>query len=937
MILAESLGATADIAPTRQYLNQLPATANQAVLQVALGILSFREKNYPAAATAFQSAQTIDPHCAVAYSAMGAWYQQQTNFSGAETAYKTAADLAPLRSNFRLNYANFEIQTGHPEVADAFLEETLKSTPDFVAAWVLRAEIAIAAKKYDDCQNDLTTALSRDPDNYDAALLSGQLAMAQGDVAKAKTQLDRLTHKYDRIPRLHYLLALTSLANNDMNAAIISLERALRLQTNFTDASLLLAEVRIKSGQPDPAVAILQEVIDRQPDLAQAKLLMADAFRALGQPDKALAIYAQLALVQPKNPGIPLLEGFTYQEQQDRVSARQAFTKALVLAPSDLRTLDAMVQLDLADKQFDPAIDLLEKALLNSPQKYEINLREAKVYEAQGKAAQTVAVLEKAINSNPGLPAAHLVLAEHYYKQKAASKALAELETVLQITPGNLTAWMLKAEILDAAKDYVGAESAYNKMLEIDPQSIVALNNLACLYSENLGQVDKAYELAKKARDLQPLDPSTADTLGWVLFNKGDYASALELLKESAGKLPGAADVQFHFGKANYMMGQEAPAAAAFHLALQIDPTFAEHEECQQCLDLLAIDPAAPGIAARQTLAARIVRVPDDPVALSRLLVIYQNSGDTSKAIQVGEAILNANPNNTTALLALARLYLTQNLSKALDLAKRAHDASPQDPDVSYLLGQITYQTGQYKWALSLLQDTARAQPNNPNVQFDLARAAYGIGHVDDARAAFQKALGLGLDPVRAPQARQWVELLTAIESPAQARSAAPICQSILKSDPVNVPALMVVAMVAENNAKLDDAGQYYERVLKICPDFVPAQKKLALVYAQNPARIQDAYALAVKARQSLPDDPELTRLLGIILCQQGNYSQALDYLTLSQPNWPSDPILYYYLGIAQVRLQDSAAGRLSLRHALDLNLSGPLAVDARRILAGKP
>jgi tetratricopeptide (TPR) repeat protein len=935
VILAESSGTPAEIAAARQYLSKLPPAANQTLLQVALGILSFRQQDYPAAQAAFQRAQTLDPKCPMVWSAMGVLAEQLKNLKQAETAFKTAADLSPPRSNLRLNYANFEVQNGHLDVADAFLSENLHATPDFVPAWVLRAEIAMSEKKYDVCAACLQGALSRDPESYDAALLTGQLELSRGENLKARTQLERLAHLYPLLPRLQYLLALTCLANNDPNAAVVSLDRALTLQTNFTDASLLLAQVQMKNGKPDAAVALLRQVIDRDPSIVQAALLLADAYRAKGQPAEALVIYQQVEKAAPKNPGLPLLEGFAYREQQDNASARQAFSRALELAPGDLRVLDALVKLDLTEKQYVPAIQLLETALTNNPHPYDLYLLEASVFEEQKNPGQTVAVLQKAVRLNPDSPRAHLALARHYFMDRQLPKALEEVQAVLQTTPGNLPTLLLKSEILTRNKDYAGAAAACEQMLVVDPQSSVALNNLACLYSEYLGQLDKACELAKKARSLQPLDPSTADTLGWVLFHKKDYASALALLQESVGKLPQDPAVQFHFGKACYMQGKEAAATAAFRQALKLNPSFEGHEECQQCLDLLAINLDQPAVspAVRATLERRITQSPDDPVALERLAVIYQQAGDNDKAVRTEEAILKANPNNVKIMLDLARLYSLNNLPKAFEIAKNAYKVTPQDPDVSCLLGRLAYQSKNYKWALSLLEETAQVQPNNPTVQFDLARAAYSLGKVSEARSSFQVALAQGLAAPQAGQAKQCLELLADLEQPVLPQTAGPRSTAILQSDPENVPALMVAALALEQKSGFDAAARDYEKVLGIFPDFAPAQKKLALLYAKNPNRIQEASALALKARQSFPNDSELTKFLGVILCQQGDYQQAVNYLTLSATDRQNDPELFYYLGLAQFHLHYSAESKTSLRRALDLKLSASLASEAHKLL----
>ncbi len=677
----------------------------------------------------------------------------------------------------------------------------------------------------------------------------------------------------------------------------------------------------------------MRQVIDREPNLAQARLLLADAYREQNKPGEALAIYQEMEKKSPQNPGVPMLEGFVYGQQRDNVSARRAFSRALDLAPGDLRALDALLQLDLAEKQYEPAVQMLEKAMTNNAEKYQLYLMEAKVFEAQGDAVQTVAALESAIKINPDLASAHLVLAQHYVKQQP-QKALDELQLALQKDPASSSGWMLKGQVLNEAKDYPGAADAYQRMLALDPQSSVALNNLAYLYSEFLGQPEKAYEMAKKARELLPFDASTADTLGWVLFHRRDFGPALGYLSESVRKMPQSADVQYHFGKVNYMLGQEAAATTAFQAALRLDPTFEGHAECQRCLDLLAIDPAHITDAERTTLEKRVAESPDDPVALARLAVVYKQAGDNERAVAVDEAILKENPNNVNTMLDLARLYSLTNASRAFAMAKSAYSAAPQNPDAAYLLGKLAYQVGNFKWALSLLKAAVEARADDANVQFDLAQAAYGMGKVSDARASFQKALSLGLDPGPATQAKQWLDLMTAVEQPALAAATGPASQSILKSDPENVPALMVSAVVAEQQSQWDAAAQAYQKVLDHFPDFTPARKKLALIYVRNPQRINEAYALATKAREASPDDPDLTRLLGIIFFRQGDYRQAVNYLNQSVSAQPDDAEICYDLGLTQYHLKNMAESRTSLRLALKMNLPSDWAVEARRILA---
>ena len=64
------------------------------------------------------------------------------------------------------------------------------------------------------------------------------------------------------------------------------------------------------------------------------------------------------------------------------------------------------------------------------------------------------------------------------------------------------------------------------------------------------------------------------------------------------------------------------------------------------------------------------------------------------------------------------------------------------------------------------------------------------------------------------------------------------------------------------------------------------------------------AYELAAKAREALPDDPDLAKALGIVTYRQGDYARAVNLLKESNRNRGGDAQLMYYLGMAQFQAQ---------------------------------
>ena len=489
--------------------------------------------------------------------------------------------------------------------------------------------------------------------------------------------------------------------------------------------------------------------------------------------------------------------------------------------------------------------------------------------------------------------------------------------------------------IQEQQKDYAAARDAYEKVLAVNPKFPVVLNNLAYLYSECFNQLDKARELAQRGRELAPQDPRLADTLGWILSKQRQYPWALTLLQESAEKLPTEAEVQFHLGVTHYMMGEEAPARLALQRALQITKDFPGSEEARRCLAILDVDTKTAGPEARTSLEKTLAQRPDDPIALGRLATVYARGGAVDKAIETYETALRANPKNAAAMIGLAKLYAGRgDTAKALDTAKNARKLSPDDPAVAYELGRLAFQTGDYPWATSLLEEAARKQPDQPDVLFDYAQAAYSVGRVSDAETAMNQAVQANTAFSRVDDAKRFLELLALSATPSEAATAMSKVEQALKSDPNNVPALMVTAAVAEQKPDVAGAKQTYEKILARYPGFSPAQKRLAILYSSNPADNQKALDIATKARQAFPDDAELAKAFGIIEYRQGDYARAASLLQESAGKRSDDAELMFYLGMARYRTNKRAESKQALQRALDLNLSADLAAQARKTLA---
>lgn len=75
-----------------------------------------------------------------------------------------------------------------------------------------------------------------------------------------------------------------------------------------------------------------------------------------------------------------------------------------------------------------------------------------------------------------------------------------------------------------------------------------SLNNLAYLYAEGYGPIDEAVDMANRAKKLAPKNGKVADTLGWILYKKGNYDEALKNFIEATYSIPGDPTIRYHLG-----------------------------------------------------------------------------------------------------------------------------------------------------------------------------------------------------------------------------------------------------------------------------------------------------------------------------------------------------------------------------------------------------
>lgn len=933
--LTEAVRSKEDIQAAQEQLQKFPRK-NDASFYLAVANLSFSGGDPSTAGNALQQALAADPKSSAAHVAMGNLHMAQKDLKRAGEEFKKAAELAPVRSIERLKYAALKSETGDAEEVRRIATEMTKQAPDYLPGWALLAEFALKDKKYDEALSLLENIFGRDPEYADGRRLQSDVLLAKGDKKKALQVLERLDQTYPDVPFIKYKLARAYLADNNTNQAAVALDQAVSINPDYDDAVLLLAQINLATGHGDKVIEPLNRLLRKRPDLTNAALLLAATYGSLDRFDDAAAVLNNQAQLTPNDPQPQIALGLTLRRAKRNDEAREAFEKAAQLSPDNLFLLDQLVELNLLEKHFDAARERIRRQFQKMPDSPSAHFWEGKILAGEEKWDSAQAEFQKTLQLDPSFGAAYDFLIRTYIASNKLPQAVDELKTLLSKNPNDTPALMTLALLYERMKDFPKARDAYERLLSIQSNFVPALNNLAYLYAEHLNNLDKAYELARKARELAGNEASVGDTVGWVLYKRGDYQQALPILQESAQKAGDNPDIQYHLGMTAYMMGQTDLARVALRKAAAADKDFEGKDESKHRLALLETGKGpSPELSVSQ-LETMTRQQPNDIISQMRLGEAYEKRGANDKAAAAFGQALKINPKLIAAVTALARLNAgpLHNKEEAIAYAKKARELAPSDPQVAALVGKVAYESGNFAWSYSLLQEAVRQRQNDPLILHDLAWAAYSLGKVNEARDAMQKVLANNPDSVQAADAKKFLALTALDDNPKELMAAETDMQNELKSNPEYVPALMAEAALLAQHGEVKPAADIYRDVLRRFPDFAPAQKRLATLYVREPSTVALAYDLATKARKALPDDPELSELLGRLSYTKKEYPRAIQLFQESARKKPLDADSLFYLGMSQLQARQRTEARGVLNQALTDGLQEPFATEAKRALA---
>ena len=250
-----------------------------------------------------------------------------------------------------------------------------------------------------------------------------------------------------------------------------------------------------------------------------------------------------------------------------------ALEKAHTQRPDAVQPVVALASLYIQKGNAAKADALLQSMANKYPDNSEILVLAGKIKLAQNKPDEAVKTFKAAIAKQPKDPGGYNALYDFYVSQKNYDAAMAAVQSGLKELPGNIGFRLTSANLLILKGDPEAAVAQYELILKDQPNSLLAINNLASLLLDNRSDKEslrQAFALADRLKNSNL--PQFEDTVGWAQYKQGDYASAVSTLEKAQARMPNLAAVRYHLGMSYVATGQANKAADQFKAAFALEP-----------------------------------------------------------------------------------------------------------------------------------------------------------------------------------------------------------------------------------------------------------------------------------------------------------------------------------------------------------------------------
>jgi tetratricopeptide (TPR) repeat protein len=509
-----------------------PAAADAHVL---LGRIAWARHKREPAILAFKSAVRIEGALAPAgespdpepWRLLAAVYLEAGEEAAAVRTLEDLAALAPADGTAFRELGRTFLERREPSRAEGHLRRAVQLAPRDVEAHRLLAQAHEELRREPEAREDLLAILKIEPDDEVALLSLGRMAARKGDAAQAREWF----HRYVR-------------AGSDPADAYARVVFEW-LEADFGTEALAEARAAVEDVGADPRLRFAEGV----------------ALQELGRWAESAAA---LAAVPPESGDL-------------FISARAAQADALSRAHRHAEAERA-----------------LEAPLAARPRDVRLVTMRATVLDRAGRAKDSVALLRRAVvehdpdEADAGdVAELYSALGESLVRAGRPREAVSTLRGALAARPRDETLMYALGSAFERAGQPDAALGQMRALLALNPDHAEALNFVGYTLAEKGVRLEEAERLVRRALALKPRSGHVLDSLGWVLFRRGDYERAVEALERAENLTGPDAIILGHLGDAYRAVARLGDAERAYRRALAsvADTSLGEQDALRAALE----------------------------------------------------------------------------------------------------------------------------------------------------------------------------------------------------------------------------------------------------------------------------------------------------------------------------------------------------------------
>jgi tetratricopeptide (TPR) repeat protein len=568
------------------------------------------------AETELRKALELEPESFNARKALAAVYLSRGRVNDAEALYRAALQSKPNSAEVLMTLAEFYAMENRQPESEQIYKRLIVVQKNSIQSRFALARFYVMQNRYDEARHLDEGIAAESADFLPARIQLAELALNASDEKKAEAILAPLLQEQKRNPDVQIVQARVLLKERRPQQAIEVLEGVIR-QGNLAVAHYLLGVAYSQVGNLERANNEMQSAIATDPHLTDAYIGLGQMMLNRDQPKVALQ-YARMALQQaPSRADCLVLIGSAFANLHDLNSAEHYLQAYSTAQPGSVDGFNRLGDLRIMQKRFPEAIAYFEKTRQLDPrnstaldgiastlilkgdkagaiQRVNDALREGetpdllriagKIYVDTGDLQTAEAVLKKALQQSPDSYANYVQLGSLYARRQRVPEAIAYFESAVKLRPSDIGSWTMLGMLYQQSGDLHKAEESYIKVLDIEPNAGVAANNLAWLYADHLNDMDKALELARRAKVALPNVPNVSDTLGWIYTKRRLNEMAVPLLLEAVKSEPKHAEYHYHLAIALMHSGKKAEARVEMASAAKLDTNIRTRSEAKEIL-----------------------------------------------------------------------------------------------------------------------------------------------------------------------------------------------------------------------------------------------------------------------------------------------------------------------------------------------------------------